>query len=163
MAVTVCKNAEKLPLPRKKWGGGFFGTGKKKVTCYYPLQAYEILNKKSPNDKKLIVFDETKIGKNDYKPIKLACSQCYGCKLMRSKQWAIRCFHESQMFDKNCFITLTFNEESINKTGTLIKSDFQKFMKRLRKKHKGVKTVFDKNNQKKNRSGFSTAVNTAIN
>lgn len=38
------------------------------------------------------------------------------------------------MHSENSFITLTFDDEHVNKTGTLVKADFQKFMKRLRKK-----------------------------
>ena len=38
------------------------------------------------------------------------------------------------MWENNCFITLTYNEESLPKWGTLQLEDFQKFMKRLRKK-----------------------------
>ena len=44
--------------------------------------------------------------------------------------------HESQSHTNNSFITLTYNEEHIPKNNTLKKSDFQKFMKRLRKKTK---------------------------
>lgn len=38
------------------------------------------------------------------------------------------------MYEKNCFITLTFNDENLNKKLTLVKRDFQLFMKRLRKR-----------------------------
>jgi len=41
--------------------------------------------------------------------------------------------HEAQLHEHNCFITLTYNEENIPHDYGLKKSDFQKFMKRLRK------------------------------
>jgi hypothetical protein len=41
--------------------------------------------------------------------------------------------HEAQLHEKNCFITLTYNNENLPKTGSLDKSDFQKFLKRFRK------------------------------
>ena len=46
------------------------------------------------------------------------------------------------MHDKSCFITLTFNEEELNKRdnpGSVDVRDFQLFMKRLRKKHKKIR------------------------
>lgn len=40
----------------------------------------------------------------------LPCGRCIGCRLERSRQWASRCVHESQLHPANCFITLTFRE-----------------------------------------------------
>lgn len=37
------------------------------------------------------------------------------------------------MHDDNCFVTLTYDDENLPPGGTLVKADFQKFMKRLRK------------------------------
>jgi hypothetical protein len=69
----------------------------------------------------------------------VACGGCLGCRLDRSREWAARIVHEAQCWDDNCFITLTYDEEHMprlwtNGPGTLVKSDFQKFMKRLRKR-----------------------------
>lgn len=57
------------------------------------------------------------------------CGQCIGCRLDRSREWAIRCVHEAQYHDQNCFLTLTFAEDPV----TLSHTYFQKFLKRLRK------------------------------
>lgn len=76
----------------------------------------------------------SKIPRSDLEPVRLPCGQCIGCRLERSRQWAIRCVHEASLYERNCFITLTFNEEHLPKTGSLDKRDFQLFMKRLRKK-----------------------------
>lgn len=65
--------------------------------------------------------------------MEVACGQCIGCRIDRSKEWAARIVHESQMHQENCFITLTYNEESLPTDGSLNKEHFQKFMKRLRK------------------------------
>lgn len=67
----------------------------------------------------------------------LPCGQCIGCRLERSRQWAIRCVHEAQMHERNCFITLTFSDEELSKRSfpeSLDVRDFQLFMKRLRKR-----------------------------
>jgi len=67
--------------------------------------------------------------------MEVACGQCIGCRIDRSKEWAARIVHESQMHQDNCFITLTYNEENLPHDGSLVKEHFQKFMKRLRKKY----------------------------
>lgn len=41
--------------------------------------------------------------------------------------------HEASMHRDNCFITLTYSDAHLPAYGSLVKSDFQKFMKRLRK------------------------------
>jgi len=53
--------------------------------------------------------------------------------LERSRQWAMRCMHEASMHRENCFVTLTYNDQNLPVNGSLNYSDFQKFMKRLRK------------------------------
>lgn len=63
----------------------------------------------------------------------LPCGQCHGCRLERSRQWAMRCMHEASLYDNNCFITLTYNPESVPEDGGLNYRHFQLFMKRLRK------------------------------
>ena len=67
--------------------------------------------------------------------MQVACGQCIGCRLERSRQWAVRCMHEIHMYEKNCFITLTYDEEHLPKDYSLDMRHFQLFMKRLRKKH----------------------------
>ena len=38
-------------------------------------------------------------------PMDVPCGQCLGCRLDRSRQWAIRCIHEAQMFgNKNVLL-----------------------------------------------------------
>lgn len=67
-------------------------------------------------------------------PVDLPCGQCVGCRLEKSRQWAIRCVHEAQMHESNCFVTLTYNEESLPDNGGLDIVAWQLFAKRLRKK-----------------------------
>lgn len=42
--------------------------------------------------------------------------------------------HEAQLHDENCFLTLTYDREHLPKDGSLRLDDFQRFMKRLRKR-----------------------------
>lgn len=66
------------------------------------------------------------------------CGKCIGCRMDRSKMWAIRCVHESKCWEKNAFVTLTYNEEALVTQcpgGSLNKRDFVLFMKKLRRKN----------------------------
>lgn len=68
-----------------------------------------------------------------YRTLSLPCGQCIGCRLTRSRHWAIRCMHEAAVWERNVFVTLTYADEHLPDNGQLLYSDFQKFMKRLRK------------------------------
>lgn len=66
-------------------------------------------------------------------PLTVPCGRCVGCRLERSRHWAVRCMHELQTAEKGCFITLTLSDENIPPGGSLDKSHFVRFAKRLRK------------------------------
>jgi hypothetical protein len=74
--------------------------------------------------------------------VTIACGQCVGCRLERSRQWAIRCVHEAQMHEQNVFLTFTYNEEHLPYPPSLDHRDFQLFMKRFRKKFPGRKISY---------------------
>lgn len=100
------------------------------MPCYRPLKAFqEIIDKKSR-----IVFDERKLEDGLYnRPISLACGQCIGCRLDRSRVWALRCCHEASLHETNSFITLTFNPHEFPEYfHNLDNQVFVNFMKRLR-------------------------------
>ena len=69
--------------------------------------------------------------------MKVPCGQCSGCRLERSRQWAVRIMHEAQMHDSSLFLTLTYDDDHVPSDGSLRKKDLQKFWKRLRKKVPG--------------------------
>uniref|UniRef100_UPI0040482461 rolling circle replication-associated protein n=1 Tax=Shewanella sp. TaxID=50422 RepID=UPI0040482461 len=97
------------------------------MACFYPIKGWR------PRLGNKIVFNPAH-GYAD-RPVTLPCGQCVGCRLEHSRQWAIRCVHEAQLHQDNCFITLTYNDDYLPENGTLVKRDFQLFMKRLRKKY----------------------------
>lgn len=100
------------------------------MACYFPLEGWRS-REINPTGKRSIVFNPTQ-GFADM-PITLSCGKCIGCRLERSRQWAIRCVHEGDLYENNCFITLTYKPEELPKDGSLRISDYQKFMKKLRK------------------------------
>ncbi len=63
----------------------------------------------------------------------LPCGKCDECISRRAIEWATRAKHEISLHDENCFITLTYNNDS--RPDKILKADFQKFLKRLRKKY----------------------------
>jgi len=101
------------------------------MACFNPLRGWRSRTA-NESGKRSIVFDK-KQGFEDLE-LELPCGQCIGCRLERSKQWAIRCVHEASLYDDNCFITLTYNDQNIPRDKSLDVRHFQKFMKRLRKK-----------------------------
>ena len=118
------------------------------MPCFKPLTAWysKEVNK---SGRRPLVFDRRDALEPDNE-INVGCGQCVGCRLDRSRMWAIRCVHEAQLHDNNCFITLTFNDSSLyqrDNPASLDLSEFQRFMKRLRKKYVG-KNPYDKNTQK---------------
>jgi hypothetical protein len=102
------------------------------MPCYFPITAWRSKDGKNEAGKWPVVFKPT-AGYLD-KELKLPCGRCIGCRLERSRQWAVRCVHEASLHEKNCFITLTYSPENLPKDGSLDVSHFQKFMKRFRKR-----------------------------
>lgn len=95
------------------------------MTCYSPLEAWRL------DDGSISFNPKFRFG---FSRLTLPCGQCRGCRLERSRQWAIRCIHEAQMHSRNCFITLTYAPEHLPPNGSLVLEHWQRFMKRLRKR-----------------------------
>lgn len=98
------------------------------MPCYHPMPAVRML------DGSVKFVSRSKKGVDG--SLELPCGQCIGCRLERSRQWAMRCLHESSLYEDNSFITLTYDESNLPAGGSLNYSDFQRFMKRLRKNSK---------------------------
>lgn len=84
------------------------------MECFYPRYTY---NKPFQGKRELI---------------RIPCGRCIGCRLERSRQWAVRIMAESTLHDLNSFITLTYNDENLPADGSLCKAHFQNFMKKYR-------------------------------
>lgn len=90
--------------------------------CYFPIIA-EI---------------DTTSGRIKFTPegnLKLPCGKCKECISKRAVEWGLRARHEISCHKENCFLTLTYDNENVPPI-TDIKEEFQKFIKRLRKKIK---------------------------
>jgi len=109
------------------------------VTCYHPIPAWLSKNE-NLNGKKKVVFSQQ--NGDASKPLLIPCGQCIGCRLERSRVWALRCVHEASLYTENCFITLTYDDEHMPEDGSVNKRDWQLFMKKLRKNYPDVKLKY---------------------
>lgn len=91
------------------------------MPCYFPIRAY-----RSPKE---VAFYPIP----DSSQIQLPCGRCIGCRLERSRQWAVRLVHENRLHECSSFITLTYRDDKLPPGGSLRIKDFQDFMKRFRK------------------------------
>ena len=102
------------------------------MPCFHPLDAWQGSN----GD---VVFTDN-LARNDViRRLALPCGRCVGCRLERSRQWAVRCMHEASMHMFNSFVTLTYDDDHLPEYNSLNYKHFQDFMKRLRKSHIGVR------------------------
>lgn len=98
------------------------------MPCYRPIPAWRQFNETTGTY--AINFGRGCLAADEY--LSLPCGQCIGCRLERSRRWAIRIMHEAKSHKANSFITLTYNEKNLPENRTLRVEDFQLFMKRLR-------------------------------
>jgi len=102
------------------------------MPCYHPLSAYRSRTGRDPSTGSWPIVFNVREGYIDM-PVNVPCGQCIGCRLERSRQWAIRCLHESSLHNDNCFLTLTYDNDHLPSDGSLNKRDICLFLKRLRK------------------------------
>jgi hypothetical protein len=92
------------------------------MACFHPLKAF-----KDSSGVRFLSSDSALFN------LLIPCGQCIGCRLERSRQWAMRCMHEASLYEDNCFITLTYDDAHLPEDLGLHYKDFQLFLKRLRK------------------------------
>ena len=122
------------------------------MACFHPITAWRANVGVNAGTGKVPIVFKKEYGLPETE-MQVPCGQCIGCRLERSRQWAIRCVHEASLYPINCFITLTYSPEYEDRlrislpdieTGEVVgsqlsltsqcKRDYVLFMKRLRKK-----------------------------
>lgn len=101
------------------------------MPCYFPNIAYQSKWLKS-NGRHMISFNAA--DDFSFEQIRLPCKNCSGCRLDKARVWATRCVMESTLWQRNCFITLTYNNKWLPSDWSLQRDEFPLFMKRFRKK-----------------------------
>nr|UQB76417.1 replication associated protein [Flumine microvirus 28] len=118
------------------------------MPCSNPLQGYlvDIVKKSGESGKKFLpvrtLRERFKAGLSmPVDAVGAPCRSCMPCRLEKSRVTALRCTHEARVFENNCFITLTFNDDSLKEympcfdgLYSLERKIVQDFMKRLRMK-----------------------------
>lgn len=99
--------------------------------CDFPLKAFRSQEFNPETGRYALTFNPSKSLSGT--AINLPCGRCTGCKLEKSRQWAVRCQHEAQMHPENCWLTLTYNRENLPVDYSVHPRVMQLFFKRLRK------------------------------
>lgn len=102
------------------------------MQCLKPLTGYRSKDV-NPSGKRSIVFNPVK-GLSQV-PFKIPCGQCRVCRLNKSRETAVCAVHEASLYEANSFITLTYSPANMPEHGSLVKKDFQDFIKLLRSKY----------------------------
>lgn len=108
------------------------------LPCYTPIRAYQDMRTGDLHFK-------VKAGgyyRNKVRELQLPCGSCIGCKLEKSKMWAVRCMHEARMHEDNHFLTLTYDDSHLPPRAELRPRDITLFMKRLRKRVGKVRYLY---------------------
>lgn len=96
------------------------------MPCSFPLTAFQL------GDGSIVFYEKHRHA--SVRSLFLPCGRCAQCRLERSRQWAVRCVHESKCYEDNAFITLTYDDAHLPIDRGLRYTDFQLFMKRLRRR-----------------------------
>lgn len=112
------------------------------MTCFHPLVLEQNLRKFNPDTGKPIsrvirkdvdplnVVGDYHLG---YRYITIPCGRCIGCRIAKSKEWAVRIMCETITSSKpSYFVTLTYDDEHLPSDLNLHKSDLQDFIKAVR-------------------------------
>lgn len=110
------------------------------MTCFHPIRAWRSLDGRQANGKWRLVFNQSD-GYSDL-PVEIPCGRCIGCRLERSRQWAMRCVLESQLYERNVFVTLTYRDSDLPPDGSVSVRALQLFLKRLRKRYSDERIRF---------------------
>lgn len=106
------------------------------MPCYHPIPGW--YGRVRGESGKLPVVFRMDQGYVD-KPISVPCGNCVGCILEKARLWAVRCMHEASLWERNCFVTLTYDAQHLDPGGSLVPDHFVRFMKRLRHVERGVR------------------------
>lgn len=125
------------------------------MPCLYPLQAFrDNFMDASGCMRSRMRFAPTG-------DIQLPCGRCIACRLEHSRQVAMRCVHEAKLYEDNCFVTLTFDDEHLAKMCplkeggySLVRDHASNFMKRLRQKFSDGFVLKDRDGEERFHSSF---------
>lgn len=100
------------------------------MPCYRPLKGYRATDGR-------ITFKRTAMSTGQLTQVN--CGQCVGCRMAKSKEFAVRCVHEDRTSlaktgFPGSFLTLTYDDEHLPPGGSVSKKEHQTFIQALRDK-----------------------------
>lgn len=111
------------------------------MSCYHPLLAVDYGLDKDTMKHRIRILPRR--ADDNYKKLKekygssllmLPCGHCLGCISQYRLEWACRILLEASLYEKNCFITLTFDDCYLPKDNKPHREHIVKFFKRFRKR-----------------------------
>lgn len=110
------------------------------MPCYHPIAGWYAVRRNKSGKRSIVFGNSNPALVPDYRrPVQVPCGKCVGCRLEYSRQWAVRCMHESKLHACSVFVTLTYDDVHVPRDGNLRPRDYVLFMKRLRLAHPGVR------------------------
>lgn len=121
------------------------------MACYHPIEAWNITPRQGDLFQPVVLSFHSPFDREDMirqgRRLLLPCRKCIGCRLDKSREWANRILLEQLYHKDSWFVTLTYDDEHLPRSfpvdpttgeivsvhSSLVKSDLQKFFKRLRK------------------------------
>lgn len=103
------------------------------MPCFHPIRAFRTVDGE-------VVFSD--FGRDTVSQLDLPCGRCTGCRLELRRQKAMRMMHEAKCHAESSFITLTYDDEHLPPSGSLVPKDMQDFLKRLRRAVEPVRIRF---------------------
>lgn len=111
------------------------------MSCLKPLRVWRSSELHPVTKNRTITFDFRKAF-YDLPEVVIPCRQCSKCRLEFTRQWAIRASHEASLYEKNCFVTLTYRNECLPPNGSLDYLAPVAWMKRLRERYgSGIRSL----------------------
>lgn len=110
------------------------------MTCFHPLEGrkyYDTILKKESVTLKQKLIREIQARPDlyyDHGTQKIPCGQCIGCRVEKSRQWALRCICELKYHPTASFITLTFDNEHLPENESISKVFIADWLKKLRER-----------------------------
>lgn len=62
------------------------------------------------------------------------CGQCLHCRINKQREWKHRILLEASLYNQNCFVTLTYDDDTIPDGKQLYPRDLTNYLKRLRRR-----------------------------
>lgn len=103
------------------------------MACFHPTTAWKSRDANSGTGKRPLVFNQDKAA--PCSKTQVPCGWCRGCRIDKTREWAVRIIGETRFHSANCFVTETYDDLHLPERNQLCLPDVQNYLKRLRHYH----------------------------